>query len=86
MQTIYASHAASISELKRNPSQLISQAEGEPIAILNHNIATAYLIPASTFEKILDELDELDELHLQEIVKQRLSDNKKFVRVTLDEL
>ena len=56
MQAIYAKHAASITELKKNPSQLISSAEGRPVAILNHNQATAYLVPAETFERILEGL------------------------------
>jgi len=78
MQPIYANHTASISELKKNPTLLITQAEGQPIAILNHNIATAYLIPAVTFEKILNALDEQE---LQTIVQQRLADNKKSIKV-----
>lgn len=83
MQPIYASHTASISELKKNPTLLITQAEGHPVAILNHNIATAYLIPAATFEKILEALDEQD---LQNIVQQRLTDNKKNIKVNLDDI
>jgi len=83
MQPIYANHTASVSELKKNPTQLINQAEGKPVAILNHNVATAYLIPAATFEKILDILDEHQ---LQIIVQHRLSDHKKGIRVNLDDL
>lgn len=37
---------------------IMVQAEGKPIAMLNHNIATVYLIPAATFEKMLEALDE----------------------------
>ena len=83
MQAIYASHTASISELKKNPSQLIDDANGQPIAILNHNSATAYLVPAAAFEKMLEHLDEQ---FLQELVQKRLSDNKKPVKVRLDEI
>ena len=83
MQPIYASHAASVSELKKNPSQLIEDAGGKPIVILNHNIATAYLVPAATFEKMLEHVDDL---FLQSLVQKRLNDNKKPVKVKLDEL
>lgn len=84
MQPIYANHTVSISELKKNPTQLINQAAGKPVAILNHNIATAYLIPAITFEKILDALDDHQ---LETIVKNRLSDHKKAIRIkSLDDL
>lgn len=83
MQSIYASHVVSISELKKNPSQLIDSAEGEPIAILNHNNATAYLVPAETFEKILEHLDDQ---FLQSLIKKRLHDNKKLVKVKINEI
>lgn len=83
MQLIFASHAASISELKKNPSQLIDNANGQPIAILNHNLATAYLIPAATFEKILENLDEQ---FLQTLIKKRLSDKKKIIKVNIHEI
>lgn len=83
MQTIYAEHAASISELKKNPSLLISAAKGRPVAILNHNVATAYLIPAETYERILEALDDQ---HLQTVVQKRLGDHKKPIRVNINDL
>ena len=83
MHPIYASRTASVSELKKNPTLLINQAEGQPVAILNHNVATAYLVPAATFEKILNALDEQE---LQTIVQQRLVDNQKSIKVNLDDL
>ena len=46
MESVLASCSASISELKKNPSALIDKSDGEPIAILNHNRPTAYLVPA----------------------------------------
>ena len=83
MQPIYASDTASITELKRNPSQLISEARGRPVAILNHNSATAYLVPAETFNKIVEALDNQ---YLEALVHTRLNDNKKPIKVDLDEL
>ncbi|HLD16629.1 MAG TPA: type II toxin-antitoxin system Phd/YefM family antitoxin [Coxiellaceae bacterium] len=83
MQRIHATEAASISELKKNPTKLISEAHGKPVAILNHNTATAYLVPAHTFEKILEQLD--DQL-LEKLVYQRLHDGKKAVKVNLNDL
>ena len=71
MQHLYAIQAASISELKKNPSKLISEAEGKPVVILNHNIAAAYLIPAETYEKMLALLDDHQ---LEQLVYQRLHD------------
>ena len=81
MQRILARSSINISELKKNPSAVIIQAHGEPVVILNHNRPTAYLLPAATFEAIMDELDDLD---LAQLVRDR--QDEAAVRVTLDEL
>lgn len=80
MQRIHTSSSVSISDLKKNPSAIISQAHGEPVAILNHNRPTAYLLPAATFEVIMEQLDDLD---LARLVRERQAE--ATVRVTLDE-
>jgi antitoxin StbD len=83
MQTLYASQVASISELKKNPTKLINNAQGMPVVILNHNVAAAYLIPAETFEKLMEAVDDNE---LKNIVEQRLSKPFTSVKVELDEL
>jgi len=83
METVLASCSASISELKKNPSALIEQSGGEPIAILNHNKPTAYLIPASTYETLLEKIEDYQ---LSVIIKERQSEKKLAVEVSLDEL
>ena len=59
MESVLASCSASISELKKNPSALIDKSGGEPIAILTHNRPTAYLIPAETYEALLDKIEKV---------------------------
>ncbi|GAB5448765.1 type II toxin-antitoxin system Phd/YefM family antitoxin [Gymnodinialimonas sp.] len=71
MQKIDASIAASVSELKKSPTAVIDDAEGSPVAILNHNRVMAYLVPAATYEAMLDRLDDLD---LVEIARTRASE------------
>ena len=83
MESILASCSASISELKKNPSALIEQSDGEPIAILNHNRPTAYLIPAETYEALLEKLEDFQ---LGVIVTERQHEKISAVEVTLDEL
>jgi len=83
MKAILAKCSASISELKRNPSALIEKSEGEPIAILNHNSPTAYLIPAETYEELIERLEDYQ---LGLIVRERQSEKIKAIEVTLDEL
>ena len=81
MQRIFASSSVSISELKKNPSLIISQSNGEPVAILNHNRPTAYLLPADTFELIMDQLDDLE---LVRLVRERQFE--PTIKVSLDDL
>jgi len=83
MESVLASCSASISELKKNPSALIEQSDGEPIAILNHNRPTAYLIPAETYEALLEKIEDYQ---LGVIVKERQHEKISAVEVTLDEL
>lgn len=83
MESVLASCSASISELKKNPSALIEQSDGEPIAILNHNRPTAYLIPAETYEALLEKLEDFQ---LGVIVTERQHEKISAVEVTLDEL
>jgi len=83
MQTLLAQQTASISELKKNPTKLIKDAYGQPVVILNHNTAAAYLVPADTYEKLMDLVDEYE---LQKIVKQRLATSFTSIKVDVDEL
>jgi antitoxin StbD len=81
MQTIYATATVSISDLKKNPSGIISQAHGAPVAILNHNRPTAYLVPAAAYEAMMEQLDDQ---YLAQLVKER--QQERSVKVSLDEL
>jgi antitoxin StbD len=83
MESVLARCSASISELKKNPSFLIEQSEGEPIAILNHNKPTAYLVPAETYERMLDQIEDYQ---LGLLVKDRQHDKSLAVEISLDEL
>jgi antitoxin StbD len=81
MQRLHARSCVSISDLKKNPSGVISQSKGEPVVILNHNRPTAYLVPAATFEAILEHLDDLD---LARLVRDRLAEPS--IKVRIDDL
>ncbi len=83
MESVLAECSASISELKKNPSALIEQSDGEPIAILNHNRPTAYLIPAETYEALLKKIEDYQ---LGIIVKERQNEKISAVEISLDEL
>ena len=83
MKQVLSSCSASISELKRNPTALLAEAEGSPIAILNHNVPAAYLIPAETYEWLMDKLEDSE---LAQIVIDRANEKGKAIEVDIDEL
>jgi antitoxin StbD len=80
---ILASFSASISELKKKPTALLNKAEGEVIAILNHNLPTAYLVPADVYEQLMDKLEDYK---LGEIAKARQAEKHLAIEVSLDDL
>ena len=45
METIHADMTVSVTELKRNFAGILASAQGNPVAVLNHNKPEAYLIP-----------------------------------------
>ncbi len=83
MEAVLATCSASISELKKNPSALIEQSGGEPIAILNHNKPTAYLIPAESYGALMEKMEDYQ---LGQIVLKRQSEKTDATEVNLDEL
>ncbi|NOY16023.1 MAG: type II toxin-antitoxin system Phd/YefM family antitoxin [Gammaproteobacteria bacterium] len=83
MKQVLSSCSASISELKKNPTALLNEAEGSPIAILNHNVPTAYLIPAETYEWLMDKLEDAE---LAQIVTDRMHEKNSAIEVDLNEL
>jgi antitoxin StbD len=83
MRQVLADCSASISELKKNPTALLNEADGSVIAILNHNKPAAYLVPAETYELLMDMLDDYE---LAKIVEDRRSDLSTAIEVNLDDL
>ena len=81
METILSDASVSVTELKRNPSAVIEAADGEPVAVLIHNKPSAYLVPAATYERLVERLEDVG---LIELVHARAKERR--VNVTLDEL
>ena len=83
MQPILSNYTASITELKKSPTQILENAGEEVVAILNHNVASAYLVPSKTYEKLMAMLDDY---MLSKEVTNRQSETYTPIKVTLDEL
>ena len=80
-QTILAKKTVSMTDLRRNPSEVIEVAASSPVAILNHNKPAAYLISAAAYEDILDQLEDAA---LTKLVKTRAGG--PTVKVKLEDL
>lgn len=81
MELLYTNASVSISELKKNPTAVIEEADGFPVAVLNHNKPAAYLVPAAAFEAMMEKLDDIE---LAKLVKAR--ENEPTVKLDLDDL
>lgn len=81
MQRVEAEMAVSVSDLKKNPTAVVDGAAGRAVAILNHNRVMAYMVPADTYEALIDALDDQA---LVEIAKTRAGE--KGVPVDLNDL
>ena len=80
---IYANYTVSISQLKRNPQALIDNAHGDIIALLNRNRPSAYIVPAETFEWLMELAEDIE---LGQIIEERKSEKVEAVEVGIDEL
>ena len=81
MELLYTNASVSITELKKNPTAVIEEADGFPVAVLNHNKPAAYLVPAAAFEAMMEKLDDIE---LAKLVKGRA--NEPTIKVDLDAL
>jgi antitoxin StbD len=87
MDAVLAEISIGITELKKNPSAVIRDAGTQTIVILHHNKPSAYLVPANTYEALMDVLDDLQ---LIPVVQQRIASWQahpdKAIDVTREEL
>ena len=70
MDAVLAETSIGITELKKNPSAVIRDAGTQAVVVLHHNKPSAYLVPASTYEALMDVLDDLQ---LLPVVQQRIA-------------
>ncbi|MEL6059789.1 MULTISPECIES: type II toxin-antitoxin system Phd/YefM family antitoxin [unclassified Methylobacterium] len=81
MQNVLANVAVSLSDLKKNPATVLSEAQGEAVAILNHDRVMAYMVPTALYEAMMDIIDDAE---LAALVQARAGEEP--VKVSLDEL
>jgi antitoxin StbD len=81
MDTIYADFSISMSEFKKNPSQVLRVAGEKPVAILNHNRPAFYMVTPKIFEMFVEALADRE---LTELARLRLTQKDQSVEVDID--
>lgn len=81
MTLILAQNTASITELKINPMQVMEEAEGAPVAVLNRNKPAFYCVPPALYERMMEMIEDME---LAEIVRQR--EGQPRIEVSIDDL
>lgn len=70
MHSLFAETSIGITDLKKNPSAAIREAGDNTVVILHHNKPSAYLVPAKTYEAMMELFDDLQ---LVPVVRARLA-------------
>jgi len=83
METILSDLSVSMSEFKKNPNETLRESGGQAVAVLSHNKPAFYMVPPERYEAMLEELDDL---HLLRVAKERLKQKGRAIEVTLDDL
>jgi antitoxin StbD len=81
MNAIYADYTISMSDFKKNPTQVLRSAGEKPVAVLNHNRPAFYMITPTLFESILEELADQE---LVALTRQRLATIDQAIEVDID--
>ncbi len=81
VSTVLVDTIANISDLKKNPMEVVAQGDGFPVAILNRNHPAFYCVPAESYEALMERIEDLE--------LNKLADSRKDqerIRVTLEDL
>ncbi len=79
MQNLLTNRTVSLTEL-RDPRKVISEAGGQPVAILNRNKVEGYFVPASAVDKLTFEAASRGE------VEGAIAQRKRYLDPTVDYL
>ena len=78
---IHSRFVASVSDLKKNPMEVVSNGFGEAVAILNRNNPAFYCVPADMYEKLMDLIEDKELIKLAAQV-----DTEETVKVSINDL
>ncbi len=78
---IHSRFVASVSDLKKNPMEVVNNGFGEAVAILNRNNPAFYCVPADMYERLMDLSEDKELLKLAEQVE-----DEPNIKVSLNDL
>lgn len=78
---IHSRFVASVSDLKKNPMEVVNNGFGEAVAILNRNNPAFYCVPAEMYERLMDLIEDKELLKLAEEAQ-----TEETVKVSLNDL
>jgi antitoxin StbD len=83
METILSDLSVSMTEFKKNPNETLRESGGRAVAVLSHNKPAFYMVPPDRYEAMLEEINDL---RLVRVAKERLKQKDRAIEVTLDDL
>jgi antitoxin StbD len=83
METILSDLSVSMTEFKKNPNDVLRESGGQTVAVLSYNKPAFYMVPPEQYEAMLEEIDNLQ---LVRVAKERLNQKDRAIEVKLDDL
>jgi antitoxin StbD len=81
MHPIYAEKTIPLAELGQIASQILAQAEGDPVALLQNDRPKAYILSAAHYEHLMELLEDMEDA---QTVRERAGG--PFVDVNINDL
>lgn len=78
---VHSRFVASVSDLKKNPMQVVNNGFGEAVAILNRNNPAFYCVPADMYEQMMDLIEDKELLKLAKQVE-----DEPNIKVSINDL
>jgi antitoxin StbD len=81
LETVLTELTVSMSEFKKNPSKILKQAGQKPVAVLNHNKASFYIVEPGVYEAMLEDLYDS---HMTPVILERQLRRSSAITVDID--
>lgn len=83
METILTNLTVSMSDFKKNPAKVLREAGTQPVAVLNHNKPSFYMVDPVLFEAIMEDLADA---RIAPLIRERQKQRAQAIEVDIDDL